>query len=154
MLHAVVCRTMHGRGATHTMAGNILHHIRKLRSLRSSPFRSLPSFSRRTSVAWQTRKKKAAVCGANNSIQHTLRRPTEGAKVLPFFLKVRGGCGGRAKTSFSEKRSFRSPPAYNLTLSGYADKFGGVEVGYFMEFFFGEDLEGFEEFHAIGDACG
>ena len=55
MLHAVVYRIMHGKGATHTMAGNILHHIRKLRS---TPFLSVHEpavFSRRISVAWQTR---------------------------------------------------------------------------------------------------
>ena len=56
--HAVVCRVMHGRGARHTTAGNILHHIRKLRSTPFTPFLSVqePSvFSRRTSVAWRTR---------------------------------------------------------------------------------------------------
>ena len=40
------------------MAGNTLHHIRKLRSIPFTPFLSVREpfvFSRRTSVAWQTR---------------------------------------------------------------------------------------------------
>ena len=53
MSHAVVHRVMHGRGATHTKASGTLLHIqnlRSLRSLRSSPFGSLP-FSR-AEQAW------------------------------------------------------------------------------------------------------
>ena len=34
----------------------------------------------------------------------------------------------------------------------YADVLGCVEAGDFMEFFGGEDFQGFEEFCAIGDA--
>ena len=58
MLHAVVYRIMHGKGATPTMAGNKLHHIRKLRSTPFTPFLSVQEpavFSRRTSVAWRIR---------------------------------------------------------------------------------------------------
>jgi len=58
----------------------------------------------------ESRKNKAKKMPQRNAGVIPRRRPTESRQSTPFFLKVREGFGGRAKTSFSEKRSFRSPP--------------------------------------------
>jgi len=149
------------------MAGGILFHIQYLRSLRSTPFFSVrePSvFSSRT--AWlgffqtidkgccspfqgfattsfsfcrKNTSRSRSLIASNNSRTIPAKCPGDQCepKSTPFFLKVRGGFGGRAKTSFSEKRSFRSPPDTNQPLTicySSAEEVSAVPVSSFISF--------------------